>query len=425
MYASDRMRLDDGHAAVPRLLLLAGAIGMAAALCVACASLSGLSGSTPDGGVDGGHLDATTDGRKTGRDTGSDADADRAEVGQQDVHEAGPPSKDVAVEAACTHAYPVTPPSQVSSGSKSVSFAVAVERYTSGVTSGTDDGGPVGFDLDHQCTCPGPPSCNSPSMSQNCDVEPGGHDVEGNSLGALLDSQLAGTSAGDLNTRIAHGRYSIVLVVQSYNGGANDSDVFVGLMTSSGLDSDGGTPQWDGSDVWNIDPASTIGTAADGDAGNFAYTPRYYVTDAYVNNYVLVASFSSVVVGLSLGVETMNNAILSATIGQTASGQYTLTGQIAGRITTASAFGLIAHLGYEGDGGEHKLCGTDPLFLALQQSVCSSADIMGQQSQDSTDAGCNALSFGIGFESVQVGLGKSVATQYNLAGCDGGVTDCP
>ena len=49
----------------------------------------------------------------------------------------------------------------------------------------------------------------------------------------------------------------------------------------------------------------------------------------------------------------------------------------------------------------------------------------GQQSQDSTDAGCNALSFGIGFESVQVGLGKSVATQYNLAGCDGGVTDCP
>jgi len=413
VYASDEMRLAKRHA----LVLLGASLALAA-----CASLSGLSGGVSDGGIgDAGHADATVDGGRTRQDAAG-ADSQRADAGQHDA--GGPREATVSADASCTHAAPVSPPAQVSPGGKTVNFVTALLAYTSGVTN-SGDGGAVGFDLDQQCTCPGPPSCNSASMATNCDVEPGGHDIVGNALGALFDSQLGGTSEGDLNTRIATGRYNIVLDIEDYNGGANDSDVLVGILTSSGLGNDAGMPSFDGTDVWNIDPESTVGPV-EGDAGAFTYTPRYYVSDAYVTNYVLVAHFSQVVVGLSVGTETLNGAILSATIGKTATGLYTLNGQLAARITTASIFGLLGHLDYsDPDGGTHKLCGNDPVFQAAQQSVCAATDIMGLPSQDNTDAGCNALSFAIGFNSIQAVLGPPMATHYPLAGCDGGVVDCP
>jgi hypothetical protein len=406
-----------------------------------CASLSGLTGGAEGGKeADASAGDATSDARRVPREAGpvdathpdarpADAgppDASLTDAGHSDgstTHDAGGQS-DAELDGACTHAAPVGPPAQVSAGAKTVSFAAALSAYTSGVTTAFD-GGATGFDLDRQCTCPGPPSCVSSSMAANCDVEPGGHDIVGNALGSLLDSELAGTAEGDLNTRIMTGRYNLVLDVQNYNGGANDSEVFVAILTSSGLGGDAGTPKFDGTDVWNIDPASTLGPV-EGDAGAYTYTPRYSVSDAYVNDHVLVARFPEVVVGLSFGTVTLSGAIVSAQIETTPSGSYRLEGQIAARISTLSIFGLLGHLSYDdGDGGSHKLCGSDPVFQAAQQSVCATTDIMSQPSQDGTDAGCNALSFAIGLQAVEAVLGPPVATHYPVAGCDGGVVDCP
>jgi hypothetical protein len=395
----------------------------------ACASLSGLSGGS-DGGVDAssrvdaGHAEAGR--RDSTADAGSKVDASHVDVAVRDASDARATFADAGSDAPCTHAEPPPPPSSTSPGDKTVSLVFALHEFTSGFAVTSGDAGVLGFDLDEQCTCPGPPSCTSPSMAPNCDLEPGGHDIAANSFVSMLDTQLAGTSGGDLNTRLSKGLFTLLVTVSQYNGGADDTGVVVAVMTSSGIAGDAGPPNWDGTDIWNVDPASTVGPVVLGDGGAYAYTPRYFVTDAYVANHVLVAHFrdNPLVIGLSIGTLEVGGSILMASLTAGTAGQYTASGVIAGRFTTYSTFQLLGRLDYRADGGEHKLCGNDPIFTFLKSNTCAATDIMGLPSQDSTGQACNALSFASGIESVSARLGPPVASTYDVAGCDGGVTDC-
>jgi len=231
---------------------------------------------------------------------------------------------------------------------------------------------------------------------------------------------MAAESSGDLNQRIALGQFTILIQVQDYNGGANDTNVLVGVLTGSNL---GAVPKWDGTDTWPVDPASALGDVPYD--GGYSWAPSTGTGSAWVNNYQLVAHLPPLTVGMGLGPITFTGGILSATISQDSAGQYSLVGQLAGRLTTHTLFAYAGHSGYYDDAGKiHKLCGTDPKFVMLQSSLCAEADIMGDPTLDSTDAGCNALSFALGFTTAPVQLGAPLASHYPSVGCDGSVTDC-
>src|SRR5262249_25181539 len=104
-------------------------------------------GLPPDGGAEGGGVDAGADGGGGG------------------------------------HARRPSPPVE-SSGTDQAGFVVAVQSVAL-----ADAGPQAGFDLDGVCTCaPDGPSCRS--SAQHCD-RPGGRDLEGNTPLALLDGYFS------------------------------------------------------------------------------------------------------------------------------------------------------------------------------------------------------------------------------------------
>jgi hypothetical protein len=330
------------------------------------------------------------------------------------------------VRADDCHALPLPPPAHTSVGAKTVSFVTAIQAF-SGITA-DDAGYPLGFDLDHTCTCegkpPGPPSCRSPSP--NCD-DPGGRDLIGDRFAQLFDEHLKTTSQGGFNDRIAAGRFGVVLYVDDYNGKDDDDGVLLGFFISSGIiDPKTGMflpPKWDGNDAWNIDPSS--GSPVPLSDGGVTYTPLAFTTTAYVTQGTLVAYAPNLQLGLGLAPLPLSGVVFSAHITKNTDGTYRLDGQFGSRASTHDLLGVIGHSGYtSADGGIRKLCGEDPLFLTLRQSLCAGADIMANPSLDDQDASCNAVSLATGFTALPARFGTSAPSVYASAGCDGSVVDC-
>jgi hypothetical protein len=215
--------------------------------------------------------------------------------------------------------------------------------------------------------------------------------------------------------------------LSSYNGQADDSEVVLSTVTSTGIvtDADAGTrspPKWDGTDEWSVDPMSVVGSPVVNESG-YHYTPTVTTTAAYVTNYTLVASVSGVPVGLGVGTITLSHAYLVAHITPLPGVGYRLDGQLAGRMTTRSILGLLAAFRDPLDHTQY-LCGSDPTFQAFRMSFCDSADIMFDPMADKTDASCDALSVALGFVAISARFGAEYPQDTFIAGCDGGIQDC-
>lgn len=344
----------------------------------------------------------------------------------------------------CAHVHaPLQPTTEDGTGDVDMVLAASYIRVLpSGTISLPHPALPMGLDLDNTCTCPGPETCKGLSGTPHCDGD-GGTD---NSTGGVFTSFAALTSdfSDDaLNASLRAGASTVLFRVKGYNGGQNDKQVTFIVYTSRGLyrgpPSDAGTddaaspPQYDGTDIWSIDPSSLLGGSSV-DAGmscegnDTVCVPLYADTEAYVKDGELVAHVDFPITigpaGTSL-VLTISAATLHAKLIPDGASFRIDDGQIAGRF---NAGGMITALGVSTDPVTKKgaLCNNQIVYQNIKARVCNAADIMTHPIDDNTGKACDALSIAISFSASPGHLGPLQGKGQGGDACDAGwKDDCP
>jgi hypothetical protein len=279
----------------------------------------------------------------------------------------------------------------------------------------------IGFNLDNVCTCegkpPGPDSCITfAEAGTQCDLD-GGVD---NSAGLLI-REFAGSGGnffdqGYINQGIAEGVFGAIFRVTNYNGTANDTSVEVSIYTSNGTQgagTDAGPmmPQWNGNDVWTLDPSSLLGGTI-GDAGPIPFIA--YDLNAYVADWTLVSNISDM--PLAIGAATgeglvtidLSDAHVIAKLSPFGS-TFQAVGTVAGRWESSKLLTSLAVL-YDPFQMDASLCGTDPVYQLLKPRICALEDISNTVLNDGMlSAPCDALSLGFNFTSVPATYGAVFA----------------
>jgi len=307
----------------------------------------------------------------------------------------------------CDHAEPPLRPSQDDpSDAGGATYVIALDNVDFDLTGDAGDAAPaVGLDLDHTCTCPGTKSCvAATSAGPQCD-DSRGRDNAGGALikqfSAISSSEL---NANKVNTNLAKGANSMVLILTNYNETANDTKVSLAVLVSNGtvpLD-DAGTnplPKHDGTDKWGIDPSSLIGSAP-------PYVAVNQDDSAYVANGVIVAHVSFPFgLGPSVGANFLrvDGAYLVGTLTRTSTG-YAVKGYVTGRWDTRNILTGMAGMHDPFNSGQF-LCGSDSTYQALKSAICQGSDIARDSTSDNANAPCDALSLAVGITAEPAQLG--------------------
>jgi hypothetical protein len=374
---------------VRRLAVVVGVGGLA--LAAACASLTGLSG-------------------------GDGTPASPLEAGA----EAGPPEAAPPATDPCRHAtYPPPPVKDDDPTGQLPTLVLAVREES--VSGAIDGGAPIGFDLDGVCSC-FPDTTTVHGASSSCIPPEGGApacDGDGGvdrQISALLAAytvpSLSGTNGGP----------TLLFKVTKYNGRANDSEVFVGIIASPGVfdrtgcpaSGDAGAgpypPTWKGCDLFALDESSVLPSTNE---------PLLYLA-GYVTNHVLVVPPSakpvlfivdntsllvsaSILVARLVALDTQLQPIEPPPDVGTL---FRLEGTTAGRVNTADALRTIARGQSMTDGGP--LCGFPSFYNSVKSSfICPSADIATNPADDFKPKECDALSLAVAFSADPVLLGDA------------------
>jgi hypothetical protein len=328
---------------------------------------------------------------------------------------------------ACQSALPPGPPTSDSSTGEAVTFTTALQSVWYDIA--TDAGRGLGYNLDDDCTCEGtpmgPPSCVNDS-SPNCDGD-GGRDYSANILLSQVDAVLgAGRGvAATFDSKIDNGQFTLLLEVGDYNLSDDDEHVILTAYVSGGLVvPDGGTnvPQWNGKDLWTVDPRSTTSYSSTPDGG-WEYIPLYVAT-GYVTHGTLVAQMGTIELGVGQGSIALSDAVFVATIeSDFATGSHTLTGQVAGRVDVRTIFSVAATFPDPTIDGSF-YCGDDPTFGLIRSFVCGATDIMADAAADNLGLPCDGLSIAVGFKALPVRIGGPQEGIQPVVGCDGSVATC-
>jgi hypothetical protein len=344
---------------------------------------------------------------------------------------------------ACMPAVPPSRPDPDAAGSTSIGPIVAAFRTIDIGVSGPLDAGipPFGYDLDHTCTCPGPPSClqrSDAGGTQDCD-DPQGRDNLDIQLFRLLRGP-ATTGTSQIDQGLAAGQFGLLLVIRDYNGSGFDPQVTVEFYLSNGLDrdADGGIPlpKFDGTDSWTIDPGSLV-------QGQPGAGPEFVDDKAYVYQNTVVANPPMAIPiafgdGTFLGGATMLltaptivGSLQASSIGDGGAGTgfgYALTGgTIAGRWPTTQILSTLSKIPVEGG---TFICPTESQqsefnYNVIKSVVCNAADISSTPQGDNNVplAPCDAISVGMQFTAVPAQLGSVLEVTPPPSGCksDGGV----
>lgn len=288
---------------------------------------------------------------------------------------------------------------------------------------------PFGFDLDgvNTCHCGGAPSCVQPAGTKEiCDDDAGRDHIALQLFRALGPSARMGSEQANL--AMQSGQFGILLKMEGYNGGQNDQQVTVSLYVSNGIVGvqDGGvvTPGHDGVDRWTVDPSYLKKTQnmTPVPAGTDCSTtqdcqPAYADPNAYVSGGKLVANMGQVPLtfgyraNIGGALMVLDSVIISGTIrevsiaGGTNIGFRIDDGSISGRWQTGQLLANMATIPDPFVDGSF-FCGTDPLYPAVKNIICSLQDIDHDRSGDNTgNAPCDALSMGFAFTAEPVHLG--------------------
>jgi hypothetical protein len=349
-------------------------------------------------------------------------------IGSPDADDGTSPGSDAGVPF-CMHAYPPDRPIADDAGDDtSVDLVAAFNSIDIGVGGGPDAAiPPFGFDLDHDCTCPGRRSCaprKGALPADSCDDDAGRDNIDIRLFRSLQGAASAGTTQVDQG--LSAGQYSLLLEISNYNGTPNDPRVTVNFFVSNGLnrDADGGIPmpKFDGTDRWTIDPSSLQ------DQG-------FRDDNAYVANSVVVANMPKPI-PIAFGARSYLGGATMELSDAVIEGQLTLRpiaggtgvalvgGTIAGRWPTGQLLSTLASIPEEGG----FLCGSDPsaynkgTYIVFKAVVCAAADITAIQREDNASplAPCDAISVGMQFTAVPALKGDVLSVPPPPAGCPNG-----
>jgi hypothetical protein len=289
---------------------------------------------------------------------------------------------------------------------------------------------PEGHDLDRTCTCSSDAggSCTGPA-SKTCDG-PRGQD---NALGEIfnqLPSLFPSLELGDL---IRRGAFTALIDVEQWNGEDEDPEVTVAMRMSQGLEShiDGGEvrAQFDGTDVWTVDPGTILsGTSEIGvdcaAPGPTPCVPLHHDIKAYVTGGMLYAH-----VDVPFAVSTASGRLVldmrgGALIGKLskAGAAYRLDAELVGRIPASSFLPSLAAIRHPETG--KSLC-DDISYGILKSSLCASLDIASDPDKDGQGAPCDALSASIRFTAGPARIGHVFQSDQASSDCSAFTDHCP
>lgn len=329
----------------------------------------------------------------------------------------------------CNHArWPARPAADDDAGTQNVEFYNALSFLDFGAGDGGTPG-PLGFDLDDTCTCPGTDSCKPfGDAGTQCDLE-GGVD---NATGELIKEFSGATNffdQGYINQGIVSGVFGALIHVRNYNGQANDTQVQLSIFVSNGTEgagSDAGPtpPAFDGNDVWTLDPTSLLGGTL-GDAGPVPVVA--YDLNAYVSNWTLVGNISDM--PLAIGAATgeglvtieLTGAIVVAKLAPFGN-SFQTQGIVSGRWESKKLLTSLQVL-HDPFDFDASLCGDDPIYQLLKPRICNFQDIAGNVLDDGHGAPCDALSLGFAFKTVPAKYGTVYAPPDAGRGCGAQYTD--
>jgi len=351
-----------------------------------------------------------------------------AEAGGGDAQtEAGPPD----AGDGCNHArWPARPSADDPSDAGNIELYNALSFLDFGAGDGGATSNAVyGFDLDGICTCPGPDSCKPFGDSgTQCDLE-GGVD---NSTGSLIKEFSGATNffdQGYINQGIQTGVFGAVIHVKNYNGQANDTNVELSIFVSNGTQgagTDAGPmiPQFDGNDVWTLDPKSLLGGTLT-DAGPVPIVA--YDLNAYVSDYTLVGNISDM--PLAIGAATGEGLVTIDLTGALVVAKLTpfgksfqTQGTVAGRWESKKLLTALQVL-HDPFDYDASLCGSDTIYQLLKGRICGFQDIAASVLDDGKGAPCNALSLGFAFKTVPAKYGSPYSPPDAGGGCGPTWTD--
>jgi hypothetical protein len=195
----------------------------------------------------------------------------------------------------------------------------------------------------------------------------------------------------------------------------DDDQVEVDALVSSSFHSfatqgDGGMakPKWDGTDIWPVASDSVNGSLT---------KPKNVDRNAYVSGGHLVATLGDsgfrLLIGLTTALDVnlelhLHGAFVTCDIVPSTVGRwgFTLTGcTLAGRWTADDLLHELWHFPDPTDLQHPKpLCTDSPPYTTFKSVICLSQDITGSGTAGPT-ASCDALSFGVNFDTVPALLG--------------------
>ncbi len=277
-----------------------------------------------------------------------------------------------------------------------------------------DDGPTAGLNLDGVCTCPGASSCiPHPDTDEDnlCDSERG-IDAQSQTLFGQLSLLTNGAFASQQLSQDADaGEWTLLLRIEGWTGEPTDSKVRFSLFTSQAFGG-GVTPQWNGTDAWQVDRES-VGSAGTVD------DPRFFDDNAYIADGVLVASLPAsgiVVVSEDARLKLAFVAgFLKARLVEAPTGWALREGVLSARLPTSAIFDSLDDFR---DGNGDPLCTDNAIFGIARDTVCESADIFSGTGTPTSP--CDSISLGVGFDADPAMLGQVVDLSGQTPGCPEG-----
>lgn len=295
----------------------------------------------------------------------------------------------------------------------------------------------IGYDLDKVCALTQEQAmtlstCTLPKGSQGVIDGPMGQD---NAMGYVIQQVrnfLPDNFSSDIyNTQLKKGAANAILHVTGYNGMADDDQVRLEALVSSdfysyqGGDAAAEAPKWDGTDVWPV--------ASDSVTNNDLSKPKNVDPNAYVSGNKLVATLGDSGFRLLIGLTTalrvnldlrLHAAFVTCDIVPSTVGRwgYTLTGcTLAGRWTADDLLREVWRFPDPTDLQHPKpLCTDSPSYQTFKSIICLSQDITSSGTAGPT-APCDALSFGVNFDTEPALLGNVYGFQDLPPSCKANV----
>jgi hypothetical protein len=272
-----------------------------------------------------------------------------------------------------------------------------------------------GYDLDNVAsTATSTNLCKPRNNAAPKNVYPDGNKGIDNSFGKNIlttITALAADASTTVNQGLADGKFTIMLSMDKLGDGKNYKGIVTKLYGGSEL---GSTPKFDGNDKWPVIP-ELLAVDSDITTAKVQFPNAYIVDNTWVSG-----GKGEVVLGLSVSGVTLALTISSAILSMDLSADHksATNGTIAGVLPTEM---LTAELRKVAGSVQASLCSgsaVDSLIAQIEQA----SDIMKDGSQN-TDAECDGISIGLGFDGgiVQLGpIGPKAGPQDDPCGTGSG-----